>query len=289
VWGQERTLLKDFDFKMPTRNHRAYEHLSKQPWARRLLTEIDQRGGVSNRTNEGDLFTMRFGWEMSLACPTGNAIYEFAAGVENSTVDFRLVTGGRIWLFECVAINESVTTQRMWEDSKEELVPGIFASCASFSGRSESIRERPEAELHRVSQSMRQHIWQSENRRYRKFPERTNASANVLVVSMAGLEGIGDPDPYQCREIAFGSATVPVEYRSADLPGLFNQSNNEPGAVAMRERVDLLVFIDDVHGIYDDTSIRRGSKVAVNPSSDAWVKAEYPLRIDGQQMKLNDP
>ena len=266
---------------MPTRNHRAYEHLSEQPWARMLIAEIDQRGGVSNRANEGDLFTMRFGWEISLACPTGNVTYEFAAGVGNSTVDFRLETRGRNWLFECMAINESLTTQMMWKSSREEIAPGIFASGASFNGRSDDIRERPEAELHRVSQLMWQHIWQIEKGRYRKFPQRTNASANVLVVSMAGLEGIGDPDQYHCREIAFGSATVPVECRSAELLGFFNRSNNDPGAVAMRERVDLLVFIDDVHGIYDDARIRRSCYVVANPSSEVWITAEYPLRIGG--------
>jgi len=266
---------------MPTRNHRAYQHLSKQPWAKRLIAEIDQRGGVSNEANEGDLFTLRFGWEMSLACAKGNVTYEFAAGVGNSTVDFRLQTGGRDWLFECMAINESLSTQKMWESSKEEVGSGIFAVGASFNGRFPNIRERPEAELHRVYQSMWQHIWQPEEGSYRKFPERTSTSANVLVVSMSGLEGIGDPDQYHCREIAFGSSSLPFECRSADLPGLFNPNNGEPGAVAMRERADLLVFIDDVHGIYDDAEIRRSSYFAANPSSQPWIMAEYPLRIDG--------
>lgn len=259
--------------------------MSKQPWARRLIAETDQRGGVSNKANEGDLFTLRFGWELSLACARGTVTYEFAAGVGNSTVDFCLQTDGRDWLFECMAINESLTTQRMRESSKEEIVPGIFASSASFNGSSQDIQARPEAELHRVSQLMWQHIWQPEKGSYRKFPKRTAASANVLVVSMAGLEGMGEPDEYHCREIAFGSASLPAVCRSADLPGFFNPSNNEPGAVAMRERADLLVFVDDVHGIYDDAAIRRRAHLAANPSSQLWITAEYPMRIGGSTVK----
>ena len=102
---------------------------------------------------------------------------------------------------------------------------------------------------------------------------------------MAGLEGIGEPEKDQCKEIAYGSATIPATRRYGEFPGLFNPSNPDPGAVAVRERVDLLVFIDDVHGIYDDAEIRRSSCLVANPSSQIWIAAEYPMRLNGQTVK----
>jgi hypothetical protein len=84
-----------------------------------------------------------------------------------------------------------------------------------------------------------------------------------------------------CVEIAHGSRRVLCP--EANLPGLFDGNNTEPGALAVREKVDLLVFVDDVHGIYDDQEIRRSSYPLWNPSSHPWVKAEYPVLLSPER------
>lgn len=276
---------------MHDRNRRAYKHLGEQPWAERLIAEIDRRGGISNKADEGDLFTLRFGWELSLACPNADITYEFRAGVGETSVDFLLHVGGRRWLFECKAMNDSQMAKRMQESTREELGPRASVCWIDFDGSSPDRQARPEAELHRVSQAIWQHVWRSDRGNsgtgtYTKFPERSREIANVLVVNMAGLEGIGQPEEDQCKEIAYGSATIPAMWRYGEFPGLFNSSNPDPGAVAVRERVDLLVFIDDVHGIYDDAEIRRSSYLAANPSSQGWVTAEYPMRLNSPMKQL---
>lgn len=259
-----------------SRNERALAFLRQRPWARKLVKEVEDRGGISNSTNEGDLFTLRFGWELALASPDGTITYEFLAGVGRTSVDFRLQAGRRTWLLECVAINPSAAVRRM-EAATEEFCPGIHVSALSFRGDAEERGERPEAELHRVYQAIWQHVWDEDTRRHVKFPERSEDSANVLVVSMAGFMGWGLVTPADCIEVVHGSQGLP--WAESDLPGLFRGANTDPGAVAVRDRVDLVVFVDDVHGIYDDWEIRRSSYLLCNPSSASWVRAEYPVLL----------
>lgn len=134
----------------PSRNHRALAFLRQRPWAEKLVREVEDRGGISNSANEGDLFTLRFAWELALACPRESITYEFRAGVGGTSVDFRLLTaGGRTWLFECMAINPSVAARTM-EAATEEICPGIHMSALNFKHDAEKRGERPEAELHRV-------------------------------------------------------------------------------------------------------------------------------------------
>jgi hypothetical protein len=266
----------------PSRNHRALDFLREQPWARELVKEVEDRGGISNHTNEGDLFTMRFGWEMALACPTGVITYEFRAGVGRTSVDFRLQAGGRTWLFECMAINPSTAARKL--EKKEQICRGISISWLTFSGSAEERGERPEAELHRVYQAIWQHVWDQHARCPAKFPARSQNSANVLVVSLAGFLGRGLATPADCIEIVHGSRRLLCP--DADLEGLLEGNNADPGATAVRDRVDLLVFVDDVHGIYDDLEIRRSSCLRRNPSSEPWVETEYPVLLCSS---LRDP
>lgn len=157
--------------------------------ARRLIAEIDHRGGISNKANEGDLFTLRFGWELALACPDGTITYEFCAGVGRTSVDFRLQTGGRTWLFECMTINPSAAARVL--EQKKEIAPGISISALHFSENAQKRGERPEAELHRVYQAVWQHVWDEAEQSHIKFPVRCEDAANILAVSMAGFWGWG--------------------------------------------------------------------------------------------------
>ena len=264
---------------MPTRNHRAMAHLRGQPWAKKLVRQIEQRGGIANGTPQGDLFELRFGWELSFALPNANLVYEFSAKEDmgNSNVDFFCQVGGRSWLFECMAINESKTTDEMKESSEEVLGPGIVACSVRYDGLASELKKQPAGELHRVSQAIWQHVWDHSKAKPRKFPVRKENQANVLVISMAGFEFMGDPDEYQCHEIAYGSKSVPCIAKEADLSGLFNPDNEHPGAKAVQDRVDLLAFVDDFHGDYDDLKIRRSSILCPNPLSPRWIHVSYPM------------
>ncbi|MBN2573728.1 MAG: hypothetical protein JXP73_04120 [Deltaproteobacteria bacterium] len=240
------------------------------------MKEVEDRGGISNRTNAGDLFTLRFAWELALACPDGDITYEFRAGVGMTSVDFRLQTGIRTWLIECLAINPSAAAQRL--EKKEQIEPGICVVSLAFSENAENRCERPEAQLHRAYQAIWQHVWNQQAQRHAKFPARSQNSANVLVVSIAGLWGWAPAVKKDCIEIVHGSRKV-LLCPEAALQGLFDGKNAEPGAIAVRDRVDLMVFVDDVHGIYDDQEIRRSSYLLRNPASEPWVETEYPVLL----------
>jgi hypothetical protein len=234
---------------------RAFEYLSVQGWASELIRAIESQGVC--RAQRGLLFELRFAYEVMLALPTAALEYEYSAGVEGSTVDFRIQYEGDEWLVELLDL-QTTDTVRTLRDSTGQVYL-----------RSEAIdeHESPHAELIHVGERIVEKVWDRDRQRYAKFPEAPGSAFHLLLVGVSNFEGIGEPDGWHCRELMFGSSSVPAEARAyRAIQGIWDPANSRHGARAARERLHLVAFVSERLGSEDDREICRTSFVLANPA-----------------------
>jgi hypothetical protein len=102
MWS-DRLRLTEFQ-----RTQRAITELSTVPWAQPLLARLERVGGLKSE-NMPLMFEVRYAQELHHAGVT--AQYEFPAGVDASTVEFRLNTNPP-WLVELVSVRTSDAAKR---------------------------------------------------------------------------------------------------------------------------------------------------------------------------------
>ena len=102
MWSDSLTLQE------ARRTEQAIGELSSVPWARPLLSRLDQAGGIKS-DNMPLMFEVRFAHELHLSSTA--AEYEYCAGVGTSTIEFRTRTSPS-WLIELVSVRTSDAAKR---------------------------------------------------------------------------------------------------------------------------------------------------------------------------------
>jgi hypothetical protein len=265
------------------KNDRALAILRSEAWAKRLVDAVEEAGGI-RKAPAGLLFELRFAYEARLQCPGAAITYEFDARVGGTTVDFLLPWRGMSWLIELVSLNESKAIRGMRKASRAEMSPGVWVESVALSSEAEDAHETPAAELVRVGEKLEEKVWDRELGSPRKFPKPAVGWAHVLVVNMAGFEGMGYPDGAHCGEVVFGSKTIAAEWRSdpgAGIIGLFDPENRRPGAVALQDRIDVIGCVAEDPGAEgDDNEIRKTIFLLGNPRlNGVYVAREFPVML----------
>jgi hypothetical protein len=269
------------------KNDRALEALRREPWAAQLLVKIDAAGGA-RCAPPGLLFELRFAYEVRLQCPNSVVMYERDAGVGGSTIDFLLLHDQTEWLIELTYLEESETIVKMRDSTREEEAPGIFSNRIHLTSDAENQRQTPRAELIRVGEKLEAKVWDHRASVPQKFPQPSEGHVHVLVVNMAGFEGVGFPDAAHCHEIVFGSMAVKSEWRSdpeGTIAGVFADENSRPGARALQERVHIIAFsVEDPGAAGPDDEIRRTIHLLGNPRlKGADFAPTFPVALAGAQ------
>lgn len=268
---------------------RVLDELNAVPWAQPLVREIANRGGICF-TNKPLLFEARVAHALHRQ---GNAVveYEFAAGVGDSTVDFRWGTGPE-FLIEVVSIGRSEALERATFHNGP-----MYGTFLSSPLHHQSLAERQESE-EGESLLVVQKIGEKVHDRGTpvKFPPPRAGRYHVVVVDMRGHLGGGDIHDWV--QIAFGAEHAESQWRKhwldnenrlIPLRGVWHPDNTMRFAATARERLHMILFVAEER--YDDSALREGAWTACNPhlfGSEAEaraVMASFPLLPEVAQVK----
>lgn len=182
------------------------------------------------------MFEVRYAHELFLA--GSEAIYEFATGIGDSSVDFLTATSPT-WLIELVSVRTSDATRRATR--KVGLVSEtLLMPTANDPDRSEV------GEIIRVQGKVGEKVWAGSSPT--KFPP-ISGSYHMIVIDMRGflLHGGGEGD---YAEIAYGTQLFrpdqfPFLHRVSGRPikGIFEPDNARAAASLVQERVHFLSFV----------------------------------------------
>jgi hypothetical protein len=263
---------------MLSREELAFFYLRGRPWVKQLIDEVNREGGVGT-AQPGKLFEVRFAYELLKQNFYSRLEYEFDAHVDGTTVDFFCGNDETEWLVELVGVNESDAVQRLRSESREMIGKGIVTETVVITSDADDKHETPEAESIRVAEILEGKVWNKRRSEPIKFPEPTPGRFHAVVVDMSGFEGSGDPDPWHCLEVLWGSRNLPPECRYGSIAGLFDQRNTRPGAKVFRERVHVVGFVASRCGrpISED-DIARAIFLVHNPHiSDKGIIRRFPI------------
>jgi hypothetical protein len=263
------------------RTERAISALSELAWAKPLLSRLKRAGGIQPE-NMPLMFEVRFADELRRAGVT--ARYEYAAGVGNSTVEFRLDTEP-VWLIELVSVRISDAARRATRQIGPLYFEQLFHATPGDPGRSE------EGEMILAEQKIGEKVFS--RGRPTKFPP-PDGSLRLILTDMRGyLDRGGDLADY--NEIAYGwRALAHLEHgdmmvhhwKNADgkfepIKGLFEHGNPLAAAKSVRERIHFLGFVREER--FYDEEIQQTSLLLANPgffaSQDDVMRAyaTFPL------------
>lgn len=268
------------------------ERLRGVAWARPLLDHARIRGSLPEQMrnataptpeNLSDLFELRFADELERSGAI--AQYEFAAGVGQSTVDFR-VTQPPEWLIELVSLR---TTGAVKEATTEyEFAPGAQMFGHLLTSDSSSKGNSLQEEMITAESKIAAKAWL--DGKPTKFPL-PNVAYHAIVADMRGFGGAGGGEWFEYVQMSVGVSALPEEERDLALclpgtrrpiKGLFEPTNPSPAASAVRERIHILGFVAEK--AYQEGEITR-SLLLINNSflfrdADAVLSAceVFPLK-----------
>jgi hypothetical protein len=222
------------------RTDRAIAELSKVQWAQPLLTRLHRSGGMKPE-NMPLMFEIRFAQELHHAGVT--AQYEFSAGVDGSTIEFRLHTSPA-WLIELVSVRTSDSAKRAIH-KKGFIYEQTMSPTPEDPGRSE------EGEMITAEQKIGEKVFSGG--KPTKFPPLDGSLRMILTDIRGYLDEGGDALDY--RQMAYGANGIPPKYelvthywesqpgRLTPIKGLFEESNPLRAARYIQERIHFLGFV----------------------------------------------
>ncbi len=215
----------------------AVEELRVAAWATKLLERLERSGGLIPE-NAPLMFEVRFAHELHRQGVESQ--YEYAAGVGDSTVDFRLL-GDQEWLVELVSVRES-------EGLKAATHQYEFFWTRELSSDAPDPRQTEEAEMIVAVAKIAEKVYSAGQPT--KFPMPASA-LHAILVDMRGYLGKGG-DTYDYTQIANGAGEIPNSewparrfWQDGPIRGLFEQVSPHPlkGAATAQERIHLLGFV----------------------------------------------
>lgn len=229
------------------------------------------------------MFEVRYAYELSRKGLS--AQYEYRAGVDGSTVEFK-VCNGPCWLIELVSIRVSQAAKHAIKQTGM-IYQQILAS------DSEDIAQSEEAEMITAEQKIGEKVFS--NGKPTKFPMPQKNQYHVVLVDARGyLDGGGDIFDY--RQMVYGASGIPRDsswmihyWKDKDgtpkpITGLFESACPLKSAKYMRERIHFLGFINEK--TFADGEIVNNAYYLANPNLFSHKEAEaaymqYPLRKEG--------
>lgn len=260
---------------------RAIETLTDVAWASPVVAHLEEAGGFSSE-NKPLMFEVRYAAALHVAGT--EAEYEHAAGVGDSSVDFRL-PGQPAWLIECVSIRASDAAK-----ASVRQVGLIYEQL--LSSDADDQRQSPQGEMIIAEQKIAQKAYNEGQPT--KFPVPAEDQYHLIMVDARGyLDGGGDVFDY--RQMAYGWKGVPRDqdclvhwWRDAStdervpVMGVFEEKNPLASSSYVRERVHFIGFVSEKD--YEPDEIRRRTYMLANPwlfqdeeaAQVAWET--YPIR-----------
>lgn len=272
MWSDELT-TKEAEY-----TKRAISELQSVEWAKPLLNLVAERGGLKS-DNMPILFEVRYAYELYL---NGlSAVYEYNAGVNDSTVEFMIKNDFATWLIELVSIRASQATKKAVRQTGL-IYEQILSSDAADKAQSE------EAEMITAEQKIGEKVFA--NGESTKFPP-ANGSINIILTDCRGYLDHGG-DIFDYRQMAYGARGIPSDSSwvihfwdggkgKEPIKGLFEQSNPLGCAKYIQERIHFLGFISEQE--YQKKEIMGKACYLANPhlfrtEAEAKVAFEsYPL------------
>jgi len=224
------------------------------------------------------LFEIRFARDLALRAAA--ASYEFAAGVANTTIDFR-IPSVRPWLVELVSLHESDAFKAAsW---KSGAMLGYMLHTDA-----EDPRQSGEGELLKAQERIVAKVF--DGKRPIKFPE-SGETLNMLMVDARGFMGDSHGDVFDWNHLAYGASGVPVEYvqfwtnpktgQRTPIAGLFESHCPLRGGDVLRSRIHAIGFVcEKSYGpgeITTKTIYRCNPGLFANESSAQAAMSTWPL------------
>jgi hypothetical protein len=267
---------------------RAADTLCKVAWAKPLLTQTGRilqklRVGLKDKTtyaadkisagDRGFLFEIRYA--AALATSGLTARYEYSAGVDGTTVDFR-VDRDPPWLVELISLRASqAVTDASWTDGE------YFGTCLQTS-KSDS-KQSEEGEMIKAQERIAAKVWNGKTLRPTKFPA-PNGAVHLLMVDARGYLGDGTHCFFDYHQMTRGAEhlkdphvamwTDPQTNQKAPIKGLFERSCPLGASATMIERVHVIGFVCE--RTFAPGEISKESHFCCNPSL-----------VDGQETLVN--
>lgn len=252
----------------------AFRLVQESGMARTLVQAVEQAGGVQG-ASRSLLFEVRFAGE--LARHGVSFDYEWATGVGNSSVDFRVIAPHE-WLVELVSIGESQAAKAA--TTSMTVGPATLSHMVLTSGGDDE-RQSVEGEMLLVEQKIGEKVFCGG--RETKFPVPARGVRHAIVVDMRGYGG-SDADDY--RQIALGPVGLAQEaihyWREEPIRGLFQAENPLRATPLMRERIHFLGFVEEEN--YQTGEIAARGRLLANPvllrtpAEEMEGRSAYPLR-----------
>jgi hypothetical protein len=225
------------------------------------------------------LFEIRFA--LAFASAGVVAEYEHAAGVGNSSVDFRAALTPP-WLVELVSLHESEEFRAAtWKSG----AMGGFVLCTNAG----NPRQSEEGETLKAQERIGSKAFDRKQGPI-KFPE-PNGAIHMIMVDARGFLGDGRGDDVDCHQIAYGPSglspqfvkhwTNPKSGERAPIKGLFQPSCPLTAAATFQARIHFIGFVCERTFRRDE--IRQRAFYCCNPAllSDEAAHAameRWPLR-----------
>jgi hypothetical protein len=207
--------------------------LASVAWARPLLHRLAQAGGIKT-ANLPLLFEVRVAYELHRAGVTAD--YEFAAGVGNTTIDFR-VYGSPEWLIETASVGESDAVKSATRRY------GMLSEVTLTDVEPDS-KSSEEGELILLEQKLGEKVFRSG--RATKFPCPKGAMHLILADTRGFNVGLGDRYDYlhATEGVSVLRDEVYVRYwNGKPIKGLFESGNPLAAARLVQERVHFIGFV----------------------------------------------
>ncbi len=248
-------------------------------WAKSLVSRVNQGGGLISE-NMSILFEARFAYELYKKGVQFE--YEYAAGVGDSTVEFRIMHP-KEWLIELVSIRRSEGVKR----ATKKIGPFFEFSLSS---NPSDPHQCEEAEMITAEYKIGEKVFTGGNPT--KFPSITSAY-HMIFTDMRGYLDQGG-DIYDYRQMAYGPSGLPKDKvmlihfweikpgQKEPIKGLFQKDNPTKSSEYIRKRIYFLGFVreeDYVEGEITNKAYYLGNPHLFSDSEQEIKKAfqSYPL------------
>lgn len=211
-----------------------------------LLKAIEKNGGPSSAEARPLLFEARFAVE--LLHKQIDATYEYASGVEEDRIDFAYLNDP-IWLTELVSIDETGVLKQMTkvENIAEPGKPETNARFLEIRSDAENPTHTGAWQMIKMQEKILCKVRQNELPH--KFPVANDHTVHSILISTRGYNGGSGADIYDLNQLVFGikyaHEVFNEWFKGQPVKGIFDESNDDPAAVLMRERLHCLIFVNE--------------------------------------------
>ncbi len=268
----------------------AWDALRNVEWAKPLVNRMTDADGNLNKSDRFGLFELRFGYALH-SKGISEVEYEHKT-VDDTSVDFRVVTADHVWLIELVSIAKSKAVEAATGPNEDYpfITETVLSSMKAIEERQKCIEanvseeelnarvfaamtQTEEGELILLQQKIGEKVWR--NKRFVKFPPPDESLAtHVIVVDSRSVMDLC-ADSLDFLEACVGLAAFNNQkhklfhsWQGQPLKGIFQKDNAWSGAPAVRDRIHLLHFVKEKQSDFCDGGIESGTKLVYpNP----WI------------------